>query len=85
MFGVTKICASPSVRVPASLSGVALGVRVAAAAVAPAGAMCETCLTLVFVKCPFRSGLRNCFGHPLTKLLRIVDPSSISLKSHVTL
>ena len=58
MFGIAEICAPPPVR--ASLSGDALGV-----ALKRADAMSRNRSNLVFVKCPFRSGLRKCLGRPV--------------------
>ena len=57
MFGIAEICAPPPMT--ASLSGDELGVALRA------DAMLSNWSNTVFVKCPFRSGLRKCLGWPV--------------------
>ena len=78
MFGIAEICAPPSVR--ASLSRDALGV-----ALKRADAMLRNESNLVFVSVLSAQDLGSVWEVLLTKLLRIVDPGFVSLKSQLTL
>ena len=77
MFGTAEICAPPPVR--ASLSRDALGV-----ALKRADAMLRNESNLVFVSVLSAQDLGSVWEVLLTKLTRIVDPGSFSLKSHLT-
>ena len=78
MFGIAEICAPPPVR--ASLSRDALGV-----ALKRADAMLRNESNLVFVSVLSAQDFGSVWDGSLTKLLKIVDPGFVSLKSHLTL
>ena len=78
MFGIGEICAPPPVRT--SLSRDALGV-----ALKRADAMLRNESNLVFVSVLSAQDLGSVWEVLLTKLLRIVDPGFVSLKSQLTL
>ena len=78
MFGTVEICARPSVR--ASLSGDALGI-----AMVRADAILRNGSNLVFVSVLSAEKFWSVWDVLKTKLLRIVDPGFVYLKSHLTL
>ena len=78
MFGTVEICARPSVRT--SLSGDVLGI-----ARACADAILRNWSNLVFVIVLSAEKFMTVWDALKTKLLRIVDPGFVSLKSHLTL
>ena len=78
MFGIAEICAPPPVT--PSLSADALGV-----ALKRADTMLRNWSNTVFVSVLSAQDLGSVWDAALTKLMRIVDPGFVSLKSQLTL